>query len=170
MNSNKNTENFTVLVAELLSEYFDSDYETDVLITIGNPPEQCKVDIMFVGEQIIAVICKDYSWANADNLPEDVINDFVGTIDFMNKMPKDYRTIIVVKKSAREVKNETVAERLLYQVAKAKIGHIFIFEVDEKVKEIIVVNNKMRKDNDDRVKKEHPAQFQGDGSRKRFDN
>ena len=141
MNNVQKGEQFKILTAKLLSEYFEADYRLEIPFSLGNTLKQHKVDIAFPDKKII-VECKAYTYTASGNNPSAKISTFIEAVNYMNKLPLGYVKIIALKRATHPSKRESLAEYIV-RTKKVMLGDVHVVEVDENTNRISFLTGKL---------------------------
>jgi hypothetical protein len=140
--SNKNCDNphigriFQIAVKNILCKRYNTDFDLEVSIEIGNPPKPHKFDLATEDESIV-VECKCYTWTDTGNVPSAKLMGLDEAVFYFGFLPRKTTKIICMKRSVFPGKEETLAEYYV-RVHGHLLNDVKIFEFsdDGNIKEI----------------------------------
>ena len=113
--ANTNSENpyvgrkFQEKVQSLLEDKFQTSFNQEVAIPIGNPPKQHKYDLANEDHSIVAE-CKCYTWTDSGNVPSAKLMGLDEAVFYFSFLPATTMKLLCMKKDVYPGKAETLAE------------------------------------------------------------
>lgn len=125
---------FQATAGDLLSAHFNVPFQLEVTIPIGSPAKAHKFDLVsddrrYVGE------CKYYSFTVGGNNPSAKMAILNEAVLYLSLLPFPAERMLVMPKSIRAMKRETLAE-YYFRTYQYLLGGVFIVEIDEQTGEI----------------------------------
>ncbi len=121
---------FEERAVKALTKKFDTEFEMQYAIKIGNPPTEHRFDLVSKDKKYI-VECKCYSWqTKGGNIPSGRIAALNEALLYLSYAPRKTYRYIILPKSLHNTREETFAQ---YYVRRFK--HLFdgvkVLEIDE---------------------------------------
>ena len=140
--ANTNSENpyvgrkFQEKVQSLLEDKFQTSFNQEVAIPIGNPPKQHKYDLANEDHSIVAE-CKCYTWTDSGNVPSAKLMGLDEAAFYFGFLPSDTIKILCMKCAKHVGKSETLAE-FYFRIHGHLLKDVIVYEVsdDGVIKEI----------------------------------
>lgn len=89
---------FEKLTYQIICEYFNKDFHSQVGMFIGEPPKKHKFDFVSYDNSIV-VECKCYSFTKSGNNPSAKISSLNEAIFYLNFLPEATQKYLAIKKS-----------------------------------------------------------------------
>ena len=141
----KNGADFQRQVLEWFRKNYDSDFELEKKIPIGNPAKDHKFDIVDTSGTI-AIECKRYTWTETGNVPSAKMGFTNEAAFYLSLLPETYEKYIVMLKSHHPKRTESLAE-YYYRTNRHLLGKTKVAEFDPEQNELrIVGQNAVNKD------------------------
>ena len=141
----KNGADFQRQVLEWFRKNYDSDFELEKKIPIGNPAKDHKFDIVDTSGTI-AIECKRYTWTETGNVPSAKMGFTNEAAFYLSFLPETYEKYIVMLKSHHPKRTESLAE-YYYRTNRHLLGKTKVAEFDPEQNELrIVGQNAVNKD------------------------
>ena len=133
--ANTNSENpyvgrkFQKLVQKILKERYNTYFEQEAAIPIGNPPKAHKFDLAN-NDRTIVVECKCYTWTDSGNVPSAKLMGLDEAVFYFGFLPAGTQKILCMKKAVFGEKKETLAEYYV-RVHGHLLGDVAVFEISD---------------------------------------
>ncbi|HEY9206414.1 MAG TPA: hypothetical protein VIO58_10890 [Candidatus Methanoperedens sp.] len=119
---------FQIKTSEILSKYFDVEFQLDYPIAIGNPPKSHRYDLVssdlrYIGE------CKNYSWTETGNVPSAKMGFINEALFYLSFLPPETMRFVVLRKDTHQQRKISLAE-YYYRTYQRLLNGISIFEAD----------------------------------------
>lgn len=105
----RNGADFQRQVLEWFRKNYDSDFELEKKIPIGNPAKDHKFDIVDTAGTI-AIECKRYTWTETGNVPSAKMGFTNEAAFYLSFLPETYEKYIVMLKSHHPKRKESLAD------------------------------------------------------------
>ena len=133
--TNTNSENpyvgheFQESVKSILEKKFNTRFESEVAVAIGNPAKGHKFDLVNEDRSIV-VECKCYMWTTAGNVPSAKLMGLDEAVFYFGFLPSETKKLLCMKKAVYPGKKNTLAE---YYVQKHGhlLGDVFVYEITD---------------------------------------
>ena len=119
---------FQRVVKEWFEKIYNSEFELEKKIAIGNPPKDHKFDIVCEPKKMV-IECKRYTWTKAGNVPSANMGFVNEAASYLSFLPKDYDKYIVMLYSYHDKRKQSLAE-YYYQTYRHLIGDTHVLEYD----------------------------------------
>ena len=141
----RNGADFQRQVLEWFRKNYDSDFELEKKIPIGNPAKDHKFDIVDTAGTI-AIECKRYTWTETGNVPSAKMGFTNEAAFYLSFLPETYEKYIVMLKSHHPKRKESLAD-YYYRTNRHLLGKTKVAEYDPEQNELrIVGQNAVSKD------------------------
>lgn len=133
--ANLNSENpyvgrkFQELVQGILGKIYNTYFEQEAAIPIGNPLKDHKFDLAN-RERSIVIECKCYTWTDSGNVPSAKLKGLNEAVFYFGFLPAGTQKILCMKKDVYRGKSETLAEYYV-RVHGNLLGDVSVFEISE---------------------------------------
>ena len=117
---------------------YDSDFELEKKIPIGNPAKDHKFDIVDTAGTI-AIECKRYTWTETGNIPSAKMGFTNEAAFYLSFLPETYEKYIVMLKSQHPKRNESLAE-YYYRMNRHLLGKIKVAEYDPEMDVLRIIS------------------------------
>lgn len=124
-------------VLEWFKAKYNTGFELEKKIPIGNPAKDHKFDIVNTAGTI-AVECKRHTWTETGNIPSAKMAFANEAAFYLSFLPDTYEKYIVLLKSFHPKRNESLAE-YYYRTNRHLLGKIKVAEYDPDQKELHIV-------------------------------
>lgn len=119
---------FQEKAAELLPKHFQTEFQLDHPIAIGNPPKDHRFDLVssdlrYIGE------CKNYSWTKSGNVPSAKMGFVNEAVFYLSFLPKDTIRFVVMRKDVHPTRGETLAD-YYYRTYHHLLQGVLVLEID----------------------------------------
>ena len=110
MMSNPNSENrrvgrgFQELAQRVLSERYNTEFDIEATIPIGQPAKDHKFDLASK-DRAIVVECKCYTWTDSGNIPNAKLMGLDEAVFYFGFLPAETKKILCMKKNRIPRKN-----------------------------------------------------------------
>ena len=133
----RNGADFQRQVLHWFRKNYDSDFELEKKIPIGNPAKDHKFDIVDTAGTI-AIECKRYTWTETGNVPSAKIGFTNEAAFYLSFLPETYEKYIVMLKSHHPKRTESLAE-YYYRTNRHLLGKTKVAEYDPEQNELRIV-------------------------------
>ena len=133
--ANSNSENpfvgrhFQGVVQRILEKNYNTKFDQETAILIGNPPKEHKFDLANADRSIVAE-CKCYTWTDSGNIPSAKLMGLDEAVFYFGFLPSDTKKLLCMKKAEYPGKAETLAEYYV-RVHGHLLKDVFVFEISD---------------------------------------
>ena len=131
--ANTNSENphvgrkFQELVKASLEAKFNTYFEPEVAVAIGNPAKDHKFDLANKDCSIVAE-CKCYTWTDSGNVPSAKLMGLDEAVFYFGFLPPDTQKLLCMKRAVYPGKTETLAEYYV-RVHGHLLNDVYVYEI-----------------------------------------
>ena len=128
---------FQEFARNILSKHFNTVFNTEISIPIGDPPKPHKFDCVSLDGNIIGE-CKCYTWTETGNIPSAKMGFINEAVFYMSYLPATKKKIVIMKKAIHVKRNETLAEYYC-RINGHLLNGITVLELDTDISKLVVV-------------------------------
>ena len=133
---------FQQQVKNWFQNHFETSFELEKKIPIGDPPKEHKFDIVDA-DGSIAIECKRYTWTETGNVPSAKMGFTNEAAFYLSLLPSHFDKYIVMLKSHHSKRRESLAE-YYYRMNKHLLGKIIVAEYNPDTDELTVVGQQYK--------------------------
>lgn len=140
MSNSDNPKNGAVFQQQVLHWFqkeYDTEFELEKKIPIGDPAKDHKFDIVDIAGTV-AIECKRYTWTETGNVPSAKMGFTNEAAFYLSFLPESYEKYIVMLRSRHSKRNESLAE-YYYRTNRHLLGKIKVAEYDPDRNELRMV-------------------------------
>jgi hypothetical protein len=117
---------FQMLASHALEKHFETTFDKEVSIEIGNPPKDHAFDLASSDGQII-VECKNYSWTASGNVPSAKLTTLDQAVWYFSFL-HDRKCVLIMRRATHSKHHETLAE-YYYRIHGHLLRDVMLFEL-----------------------------------------
>lgn len=126
-------------VWEWFQNHYNTGFELEKKVPIGNPPKDHKFDIVST-DSTIAIECKRYTWTETGNVPSAKMRSANEAAFYLSFLPESYEKYIVMLKSYHPKHQESLAE-YYYRINRHLLENTKVAEFDPASEEMRVIGS-----------------------------